>query len=85
MTKSLLIDRVATQLDTSKAEAGRAVEAVFESLNGVVTEGSRVVLPGFGTFAMKHRKAREGRNLHTGETIQIPARDAMGFKPSKKA
>ena len=67
----------------SKADAGRAVDAVIDSISGALQGGSQVSLVGFGTFTVKQRAARQGRNPRTGETIQIKASKVPGFKAGK--
>ena len=79
MNKSELIDAIAAGADISKAAAGRALEAVTDSLQ----KGEGVSLVGFGTFSVKERAARTGRNPKTGETIQIKAAKVPGFKAGK--
>jgi DNA-binding protein HU-beta len=83
MNKGELIESVATSAGLSKADAGRAVDAVVESIAGALKGGSQVSLVGFGTFTVKHRAARQGRNPRTGETIQIKASNVPGFKAGK--
>jgi len=83
MNKAELIDAVATQAGLQKAEATKAVDAVFESIAGALKAGDQVSLLGFGTFVVKTRAARSGRNPRTGETIEIPASKAPVFKAGK--
>ncbi|NLD00431.1 MAG: HU family DNA-binding protein [Gammaproteobacteria bacterium] len=83
MNKSELIDKVAASADIPKAVAGRALDAVIESITGALTEGDSVVLVGFGTFAVKDRAARTGRNPQTGNPIEIAAAKIPGFKAGK--
>ncbi|MFV0276210.1 MAG: HU family DNA-binding protein [Parahaliea sp.] len=83
MNKTELIDAIATTADLSKADAGRALDAVVDSITGALAKGDPVSLVGFGTFAVKHRAAREGRNPQTGNTIQIAATNVPGFKAGK--
>ena len=83
MNKSELIDAVAEAADLSKASAARALDAVVDSITDALKEGDQVVLVGFGTFSVKDRAARAGRNPQTGETIQIKASKAPGFKAGK--
>ena len=61
-----------------------ALSALVESVTEALKTGEKVVLPGFGTFGVKMRPAREGRNLFTGERIMIPARNVPSFKASKR-
>jgi len=83
VNKSELIDKVAASADIPKAVAGRALDAVLESITGALQEGDSVVLVGFGTFSVKDRAARTGRNPQTGNPIQIPAAKIPGFKAGK--
>lgn len=83
MNKSELIDAIALSADLSKAAAGRALDAALESIAESLREGSQINLVGFGTFQVKDRAARAGRNPQTGETIQIKASRVPGFKPGK--
>ena len=83
MNKAELIDAVAGAANLSKADAGRAVDAVVESISSALRRGQQVSVVGFGTFSVKHRAARAGRNPRTGETIQIAASNVPGFKAGK--
>ncbi|NLD14760.1 MAG: DNA-binding protein HU-beta [Gammaproteobacteria bacterium] len=83
MNKSELIEKVAAAADLPKAAAGRALDAVLETVTEALKEGDSVVLVGFGTFAVKERAARTGRNPQTGDTIEIAAAKVPGFKPGK--
>ena len=83
MNKAELIDAVASAVDLSKADAGRAVDAVVDEVTSALKRGEQVSLVGFGTFSVKHRAARSGRNPRTGETIQIAASNVPGFKAGK--
>ena len=84
MTKPQLIDRVATAADRPKAEVETVVDSLLGEIGKVLQSGERVDLRGFGSFIVKDKKARQGRNPKTGETIQIAARKAATFKPSKE-
>jgi DNA-binding protein HU-beta len=83
MNKAELIDAVAAAAGLSKADAARSVEAVMGNVSGALRRGEQVSLVGFGTFSVKHRAARAGRNPKTGETIQIKATNVPGFKAGK--
>ena len=83
MNKSELIDAIAASADIPKAVAGRALDAVIESVTGALKAGDSVVLVGFGTFAVKERAARTGRNPQTGKPIDIAAAKIPGFKAGK--
>ncbi len=83
MNKSELIEAVADSADLSKAAAARAVDAMVDSVTDALREGDQVTLVGFGTFTVRERAARTGRNPRTGESIDIPASKVPGFKPGK--
>lgn len=83
MNKAELTEAVATQAGLSKADAGNAVDAVFDTVSGCLASGDSVSLIGFGTFSVSDRAARTGRNPRTGETIQIAASRAAKFKAGK--
>jgi DNA-binding protein HU-beta len=83
MNKSELIDAIAANSGLSKADAGRALDGFTDSISGALSGGDSVSMVGFGTFAVKHRAARAGRNPRTGETIQIKASNNPAFKAGK--
>lgn len=83
MNKSELIEAVAASADIPKAAAGRAVDAVVEAVTGALKEGDQVALVGFGTFSVKERAARTGRNPQTGAPIEIAAANIPSFKAGK--
>lgn len=83
MNKAELIDAVAEGADISKAAATRAVDTVIEQITNTLKNGNQVTLVGFGTFAVKARAARTGRNPRTGESINIPASNNPSFKAGK--
>ena len=83
MNKNEFIDEVARKADMSKAQAGKAVDAVLESITGSLKKGDSVSLVGFGTFSVKHRAARMGRNPQTGAEIPIAASNVPSFKAGK--
>ncbi len=83
MNKTELIDAVASSADISKADATRAVDAVVDNITEALRKGDSVTLVGFGTFEVRERSARTGRNPQTGETIQIKASKAPAFKAGK--
>lgn len=83
MNKANLIDNIAGQLDISKADAGRAVDAMVEAITSALKSGDDVALVGFGTFGVKKREARKGRNPKTGAEITIAASNVPFFKPGK--
>ena len=83
MNKNDLIDRVADTAGLSKADATRAVDAFTGTVSSALKSGDSVALVGFGTFEVRSRSARTGRNPQTGNTIEIPASKAPAFKPGK--
>lgn len=83
MNKSELIEAIAASADIPKAAAGRALDAMVDTVTGALKEGDQVVLVGFGTFSVKDRAARTGRNPQTGAEIQIAAAKVPGFKAGK--
>ncbi len=83
MNKNEFIDRVADLAGMSKADAARAVDAVFDTITETLKKGDDVRLVGFGAFSAAQRAAREGRNPRTGETIQIPASIQPKFSAGK--
>ncbi len=83
MNKSELIDAVAENADMSKAAAGRAIDAMIDTITDSLKKSDPVVLVGFGTFGTKERAARTGRNPQTGAKIQIKAAKVPSFKPGK--
>ncbi len=83
MNKTEFVDSVAETANLSKAEAGRALDAMVSAISKALKKGDDVVLVGFGTFEVRKRAARSGRNPRTGETITIPASRVPAFKPGK--
>ncbi|VAW72840.1 Putative DNA-binding protein HU-beta (ACLAME 290) [hydrothermal vent metagenome] len=83
MNKAELIDAVASATDLSKADATRSVDAVIDTITETLRKGDSVTLVGFGTFEVRARAARAGRNPQTGETIQIKASNSPAFKAGK--
>ncbi len=83
MNKGDLIEAVSAQTSLAKADATRAVDAVLDTITGALKQGDSVALVGFGTFVVKARAARSGRNPRTGETIEIAASKTPGFKAGK--
>ncbi|MDH5784654.1 MAG: HU family DNA-binding protein [Chromatiales bacterium] len=83
MNKSEMIDAIAEGADISKAAAGRALDAMVEAVTETLKKGQTVNLIGFGTFEVRDRKARTGRNPQTGATINIPASKSPAFKAGK--
>ena len=83
MNKGELIDAVAGAAGLSRADATKAVDGVLDAITGTLSNGGSVSLVGFGTFSVKARAARMGRNPRTGEAIQIKASNVPGFKAGK--
>ena len=83
MKKVELIESVAAKAGLTKADAGRAVDAMVATITEALVKGDRVPLVGFGTFATSKRAARVGQNPQTGEKIDIPASTAPKFKAGK--
>lgn len=80
MSKQALIDAVAIKAEITKVVAAEAVEAVFETITKALKKDGRFALVGFGTFTVRKRAARSGRNPQTGEAISIKASKAAAFK-----
>ena len=83
MNKSELIDAIASDSGLSKADAGRALDGFTSAVTNALKGGDSISMVGFGTFSVKHRAARAGRNPRTGETIQIKASNNPSFKAGK--
>jgi len=83
MNKSELIDAIASNANLSKADAGRALDGFIEAVTTAMKGDDQVTVVGFGTFLVRSRDARTGRNPRTGETIQIPASKVPSFKAGK--
>jgi DNA-binding protein HU-beta len=83
MNKQELITMVAEKADLSKKESEAAVAAIIEGITETLSKGEKVQLVGFGTFEVRQRQAREGRNPSTGETIKIAAQKVPAFKAGK--
>ncbi len=83
MNKAELIEAMADTADISKAAAARALDGMVDAITGAMKEGDQVSLIGFGTFSVKQRAARQGRNPQTGEAIQIKASNIPSFKAGK--
>ena len=83
MNKQELIENIAASADITKAAAGRARDSTIDSITDSLKKGDSVVLVGFGTFSVRDRAARTGRNPQTGEEIQIAAAKVPAFKAGK--
>lgn len=83
MTKMDLIDAVAAKVGLTKADAGRAVDTVLGSVESALAKGEKVTVTGFGTFEVRQRAARMGRNPQTGAPLHIAASKSPAFKAGK--
>ncbi len=83
MNKSQLIDKIAADVNISKAAAGRVVDAFISSVSDALKDGDDVALIGFGTFTVRERAARTGRNPQTGKEIKIAAAKVPAFRSGK--
>ena len=83
VNKGELIDKIAASADISKADAGRALDATLTAISGSLKNAESVSLVGFGTFLVRERAARDGRNPATGAAIKIAAAKVPAFKPGK--
>ncbi|KAA9133044.1 HU family DNA-binding protein [Marinihelvus fidelis] len=83
MNKSELIDAIADSAGLTKADASRALDATTDAIASALQRGQTVSLVGFGTFTVRHRAARTGRNPRTGESITIKASNNPAFKAGK--
>lgn len=82
-SKEKLASDLADLRNVSKASAAETIDALFNLITGAVEAGEKVTLRGFGTFAMKTRPARTGRNPQTGLPVDVPAKTVLTFKPAK--
>ena len=83
MNKSELINAIAEHANLSKADAGRSLEAIIKTIETTLKAGDVITLVGFGTFQVKARAARTGRNPQTGQELTIAAANVPSFKPGK--
>ena len=79
MTKADLVERVAKEAEMTKKDAEQLVEIIFESIISSLNEGEKIELRGFGSFRVRQRNARKGRNPKTGEAVDIPAKRVAYF------
>ena len=84
MTKAELVEDVARAAELTKKDAERLVEIVFESIIETLNQGEKIELRGFGSFRVRERGARRGRNPKTGDPVSIPAKRVPYFKPGKE-
>lgn len=83
MTKTELIEKIASSSGLKKTEAAKALDATVDAVKAALKKGQKVTLVGFGTFYVSKRKARKGRNPRTGEEIKIPAAKVPKFTAGK--
>ncbi|RIA78004.1 DNA-binding protein HU-beta [Anaeroplasma bactoclasticum] len=83
MNKSEIVAAIADGLEVTRKDAERAVDTVFKMIGEALADGDKVVISGFGTFEVRTRVAREGRNPRTGEIVEVPAQKTPAFKAGK--
>ena len=83
MTKAELVDCIYEKVGISKTESAEIVESIFNILKETLEQGEKIKISGFGTFTVKEKTSRKGRNPQTGEGITISARRVLTFKPSQ--
>ena len=84
MTKADLVEKVSIEAEMTKKDAEQLVEIVFDSIVGSLNKGEKIELRGFGSFRVRERNARKGRNPKTGAAVSIPAKRVAYFKPGKE-
>lgn len=84
MTKADLVERVAVEAELTKKDAEQLVEIVLDSISHSLNEGEKIELRGFGSFRIRERNSRKGRNPKTGAAVDIPAKRVAYFKPGKE-
>ncbi len=84
MTKADLVERVANEADMTKKDAEQLVEIIFDTIISTLNKGEKIELRGFGSFRLRERNSRKGRNPKTGESVEIPAKRVAYFKPGKE-
>lgn len=84
MTKADLVEKVSREAEMTKKDAEQLVEIIFESIIGSLNKGEKIELRGFGSFRVRERNARKGRNPKTGASVDIPAKRVAYFKPGKE-
>ncbi len=84
MTKSELIETLATRIDVPKKRAEDVVNAVFDSMKDALLENERIEIRGFGSFSIREYRAKQGRNPRTGETVQVDEKKSVHFKAGKE-
>jgi integration host factor subunit beta len=84
MTKADLVEKVANEAEMTKKDAEQLVEIIFDSIISTLNKGEKIELRGFGSFRVRQRNARQGRNPKTGSAVNIPAKRVAYFKPGKE-
>ncbi len=84
MLKADIVEKVAKEAHLTKKAAKEAVDATFNTVNTALKKGEKVVLSGFGTFIIRERKSRVGRNPKTGSSLQLPQMNTIGFIAAKQ-
>jgi len=84
MKKAELIDAVVTKTELTKQESKKAIDALFETISNTLAKEEKIQVVGFGTFEVRNRAERTGRNPQTGEEMTIPASKVPAFKPGKE-
>ena len=84
MSKKVIVEAVAREAGMTQAAADKVVSAVLDAVSAELAKGEKVSFPGFGTFEVRERSARTGRNPQTGAEIQIAASKSVGFKQGSK-
>ncbi|AZV43490.1 MULTISPECIES: HU family DNA-binding protein [Peribacillus] len=84
MNKTELVQAVSAQAEMTQKDAAKVVDALFETISNTLAKDEKIQLIGFGTFEVRERSARKGRNPQTGEEIDIAASKVPAFKPGKE-
>ncbi|MBK9155783.1 MAG: integration host factor subunit beta [Chloracidobacterium sp.] len=84
MTKADLVEKVAKEAEMTKKDTEQLVEIIFDSIVETLNSGEKIELRGFGSFRVRERNSRKGRNPKTGESVEIPAKRVAYFKPGKE-
>ena len=84
MTKIEMVEKVSSKINLTKKDTERVVKIVLESIIQALAQGDKVELRGFGTFRVRSRESRDGRNPRTGDTVRIPSKKVPFFKAGKK-
>jgi len=83
MNKAELVEAVSDKTGITKKQAGNVIDAITDTVKETLSKGERITLVDFGTFQVRQRKAREGRNPRTGKKLEIPAKKVPKFKAGK--